>query len=320
MTEIVKCSSCGAKLSAFSSSCEACGFEFVNDNSNSSIINLVNRLEEIDKEVDAQGFNGKKREREVNLRRARVIRDFPVPNVRADLQQLIYFIQPKLMEAIKPDPNIQEWRAKFMEVLNRAKKAYENDHSALDEFSRLEDSLAISLGDSIQFKAKRNPLFVSLLLGIVILCLIGIVNWWLNKSAEQSCLNKYTQESNLEKNRIEKLYSSALEASQNKNYSNALMVLNQVHWDLPDGACNVDENQKEKGLWEEKRKRESSQIQEIVNQEKALATEEKAASRAAENRVRAAVEADAARVRAAAANEIARREAMEKVIKKDKAW
>ena len=279
---INKCPSCGAQLAAFASSCEACGYEITNIEANRSITALVNRLDEIEREVDERGFEGKARMQEVINRRATAIRDFPVPNTREDLQQLIYFIQPKIQETVKPDPNIEEWRAKFVEVINRAKKAYENDSSALAEFTRIEDSLATSLAESLQIKAKRNPLFVVLLIGIAILCLIGLGTWILNKSDEHGCVEKYTQAAQVEKDRLDKLYATAEQEFKNKNYTEALTASNAVHWDIVDGACKVDDNQRTKALWEEKRARITSQIQASVDADKAAAASDaaRAASKA----------------------------------------
>jgi hypothetical protein len=275
---INKCPSCGSQLSAFASSCDACGYEITNIEANRSITALVGRLDEIEREVDERGFEGKARMQELVNRRATAIRDFPVPNTREDLQQLIYFIQPKIQETVKPDPNIEEWRAKFIEVINRAKKAYENDSSALAEFTRIEDSLATSLAESLQIKAKRNPLFVVLLIGIAILCLIGLGTWILNKSDEHGCVEKYTQAAQVEKDRLDKLYATAEQEYKNKNYAEALTASNAVHWDIVDGACKVEDNQKTKALWEEKRARITSQIQANVDADKAAAASDAARS------------------------------------------
>jgi transcription initiation factor IIE alpha subunit len=56
---INKCPSCGSQLSAFVSSCEACGHEFTDIDANRSITALVDRFDDIEREVDAKGIKGK---------------------------------------------------------------------------------------------------------------------------------------------------------------------------------------------------------------------------------------------------------------------
>lgn len=143
---IHKCPSCGAQLGAFVSSCVACGHEFTDVDANRSITALVERFEEIEREVDEKGIKGKNRLTAILEKKARVIRDFPVPNSREDLQQLMFFIQPKIVNSVQPDPNIEDWRVKFIEVLNRAKNAYRGDAAALSEFDRIEKSIRAASG------------------------------------------------------------------------------------------------------------------------------------------------------------------------------
>src|ERR1035437_5052350 len=112
-----KCPSCGAPVGAFASSCESCGHEFSEIAANKTIASLVARFDAIEKEADENtSLSASRREKSILDKRARVIRDYPIPNSREDLQQLLYFIQPKLMDGVKPDPNIEDWRAKFNEV------------------------------------------------------------------------------------------------------------------------------------------------------------------------------------------------------------
>lgn len=47
---------------------------------------LVQRFNGIEAALDAAGLQGSKRQKELIARRGRLIRDFPIPNAREDLQ------------------------------------------------------------------------------------------------------------------------------------------------------------------------------------------------------------------------------------------
>jgi len=264
-----KCPSCGAQLGAFASACEACGHEFTDVDANRSITSLVARFEEIEQEVDAKGIKGKNREKAIIDKRARVIRDFPVPNSREDLQQLIFFIQPKIVQSVQPDPNIEDWRSKFMEVLNRAKHAYKNDANALAEFDRIEKSLSTTVADTLQIKAKRNPFFFVLAGGAVVLALIGFVNSQMEQRKQQQCEEQYTLSAQTEKSRLEKLTESINQAYQGKRYSEALAMVSKVHWDLQDAACKINDSQQARSEWDVKRNELTELVQKAINTEAA---------------------------------------------------
>src|SRR5438067_8696089 len=171
-----KCPSCGAPLGAFLSVCGSCGHELLDIDANRSITSLAGRFDDIEREVEAMGYKGKRREAAITEKKGRVIRDFPVPNSREDLQQLIYYIQPKIVPSVSPDPNIEDWRSKFVEVLNRARHAYKNDDSVLGELAKMEQSVDASLSTNLHIKARRNPLFFALLGLVAVLGAAALVN------------------------------------------------------------------------------------------------------------------------------------------------
>jgi hypothetical protein len=248
---IHKCPSCGAALGAFVSYCESCGHEFMDVDANRSITALVERFEEIERETDALGLKGKRREQAILEKKARVIRDFPVPNSRDDLQQLIYFIQPKIVASVKPDPNAEDWRAKFIEVLNRAKNAYKNDDAALAEFARIEQSLNNSLSSDIQIKAKRHPLFFALLGGALVLGLIAFVNGRIEHAKLDDCEQAYTKGAAAEKGRLEQLYGAIEQDVRAKDFAAAQAKTGQLRWEF-EASCKADENATAKALWQDK--------------------------------------------------------------------
>jgi hypothetical protein len=282
---INKCPSCGAQLGAFVSSCEACGHEFTDIDANRSITALVDRFEEIEREVDHKGIKGKNRLKAILEKKARVIRDFPVPNSREDLQQLMFFIQPKIVNSVQPDPNIEDWRVKFIEVLNRAKNAYRNDATALAEFDRIEKSLDSSVARSLQLKARRNPLFAVLLAGIVVVAGIGIVGSQMEAAKLRQCEETYAQGAQAEKARLEKIEAGVDQSYKGKQYTEALASSGKLTWQVENAACKVEANQQARTFWDSKRTQLAAMIQQSAG---AAAGEVKAAAE------RQAVEATAA--------------------------
>ncbi|MEF8759248.1 MAG: hypothetical protein V5B36_05845 [Candidatus Accumulibacter sp. UW25] len=297
---INKCPNCGASLGAFLSVCESCGHEITDIEANRTITALVEKFDAIEREVDEKQFVGRRREQAILERRSRVIRDYPIPNSREDLQQLLYFIQPKLVESVKPDPNVEDWRAKFTEVLNRAKNAYKNDSHALAEFAHIEKSLDISLSENLTIKAKRNPVFVTLLAGVVVLMMIGLGFSQMERFKLQQCEEKYTQGAQDEQSRLEKIYAVTDLDFKSKKFTEALASSATLRWEFEATTCKTEENQKIKTLWEDKR----NQIAALINKGADTAAAEKeaeikrlAAEKDAEaNRIIAEKQAETAKV------------------------
>ncbi len=294
---IHKCPSCGAQLSAFVSACQSCGHEFTDIEANRSITALTERFEQIEREADERGLSGRNREKAILEKRARVIRDFPVPNSREDLQQLMFFIQPKIVASVQPDPNIEDWRSKFIEVLNRARNAYKDDANMLAEFDRVEASLTASVGEHLQIKAKRNPLLFALLGGVVILGVVAAVSSQMDSRKQHQCEEQYTQDAQSEQARLEKLMQSAEQSYQGKAYPQAQATAGKVRWELAASTCKVAENQKAGTLWDEKRAGLLAMIQKSVDADQAAA--QAAADRvSAEKQAVEQKEAQVARIKA----------------------
>src|SRR5207249_226685 len=148
---------------------------------------MVERLDAIKNESDLQKMRPAAREQAIVDRRARVIRDFPIPNSREDLQQLLYFIQPKLLPSVKPDANQEDWRAKFNEVIGRARFAYKDDSAALTEFDSLEKALSVTLSSDLKIKAKRNPMLIILLIGAALLAIGALVQQQMSRAKVAAC-------------------------------------------------------------------------------------------------------------------------------------
>jgi hypothetical protein len=271
---INNCPSCGGALKALASTCELCGHELAGIAANKTISDLAERFSEIETEVIRSGATGGSREKEIIMRKARLIRDFPIPNARDDLRSLIYFIHPKIQDNVKPDPNAEDWRVKFREVLNLAKNAYKGDAKIRAEFEEIERSLNTTLSASLQTRAKRHPI-VAIGVGLVVLLVIvGIASTQMDKWKLGQCEDKYAQGAAAEKTRLEGIAAAADAQQKEKKYAEALTKLAQLRWEYQE-ACQAEVATQEKAKWEEKRKALMAGVQ---NAEAAEAAQNKEAA------------------------------------------
>lgn len=316
---ITKCPSCGAAVAAFASVCESCGHEFAEVDANRTIRALVARLEEVEREVERQGLGLSRRKSETLERRSRVIRDFPIPNAREDLQQLIHFIHPKTVDGVKPDPNIEDWRAKLAEVMSRARAAYRGDAAVLAEFERLEKALDTGLSGDLKAKARRNPLFV-IVLAVAVLAGIGVVvRSQMAQAKLARCEADYGTRADAEKQRLDVAYAGATQLLQAGRFTEALAAANKMRWEQQASDCRQRENEVAAGQWNDKRQQLTALVQKAVDAaaaEQQARTEQQAAQVAAEQeRVAevARVSAEKERAQAARAATQQRRAATEKL-------
>ncbi len=295
---INKCPNCGAPIKAFASVCEACDHELAGVGANKTITDLVQRFNEIEEEVAKTGAKGGSLEKEVVARKARVIRDFPIPNSREDLQSLIYFIQPKIQDSIKPDPNAEDWRVKFREVLNLAKNAYKGDAKTRADFEEIERSLNTTLAGSLQTRAKRSPLVAIAVVAVILLVIAGVVGSQMDKWKQKQCEEKYAVGSATEKARLETVLKQADAFHKEKKFADAQTSLNQLRWDYQE-ECKKPESDEAKVQWEEKRKEMVAVVQkseaEAGAEKKAEADRAIADKRAEEEKQAAAENAVAAK-------------------------
>lgn len=250
---INKCPSCGGPLKAFASVCELCGHELAQVSANRTISELVERFNQIEAEAERSGLRGSALEKEVIARKARVIRDFPIPNSREDLQSLIYFIHPKIQENIKPDPNAEDWRVKFGEVLNLAKNAYKGDAKTRAQFEEIERSLNTTLAGSIQIRAKRSPIIAIAVVAVMVLAIGGVIGTQYDKWKLKQCEDRDMEASAKEKSRLEVVLKQADALLKDRKFQDALSALNQLKWEYQ-AECKKTESDQMKTQWEEKRR------------------------------------------------------------------
>lgn len=269
---INKCPSCGGALKAFVSTCELCGHELTGVTANRTITELVQKFNDIEAEMDRAGAQGAKRDKEVTARKSRVIRDFPIPNSREDLQSLIYFIHPKIQDNVKPDPNEEDWRVKFKEVLTLAKNAYKGDAKTRAEFEEIGRSLNTTLSGNLKTRAKRYPI-VALGVGLVVVVAgIGLGSTQMDKWKLKQCEEKYTQGAGVERARLDSIVATVEAKLKERNFTVGLASLSQLRWAYQE-ACRLDEAKQEQARWEAKRTELTALIQKMESSELAQKSE-----------------------------------------------
>ncbi len=263
---INKCPSCGGPLKAFVSRCELCGHELAGVGANRTISDLVERFNEIERELAAAGIQGSKLEKELIARKGRVIRDFPIPNAREDLQSLLHFIHPKIQDNIKPDANAEDWRVKFIEVMSLAKNAYKGDAQTRQTFEEMERSLNVTLSGALQSKAKRSPVLALTLVTVAVLAIAGVVGIQMEKKKAAECEERYVQGAATEKARLDGIMAAASTKQLEKKYPEALTALNGLQWNYRE-SCRTEDAAREDATWQAKRKELVARVQQAQSDE-----------------------------------------------------
>ena len=164
--DVKKCPSCGSIAESFSLKCDECGYEFRNVDANQSVKKLTEELARIDSEFHSKTsikskskFNDEvdeyitkedrkeeeeERKKEFYTRQSEAIKNFPIPNTKDDILELLYFVTPKANEVVGVYSleyiKVKAWKNKLIEIKSRAKSASNNDpkmEALLVEFEQL---------------------------------------------------------------------------------------------------------------------------------------------------------------------------------------
>ncbi len=186
--DVKKCPSCGAIAESFSTNCGECGYEFRNIEANTSVKLLSSKLESIVIEYDKLSFTennifgkftdnkekqSERRNIEILERQREAIKNFPIPNTREDILELLYFILPKTKLGFTSDKNVNAWRYKFSEVINRAKIAFNNDKKTLDLIlsyeKNIDNSFILKIVSQFNSLSKKAKITIVIIIFFIIL-------------------------------------------------------------------------------------------------------------------------------------------------------
>tara|TARA_B100000963_G_C22513578_1_gene619556 strand:+ start:246 stop:1049 length:804 start_codon:yes stop_codon:yes gene_type:complete len=146
---IKKCPACGATVSSFEIKCGSCSHEFRDVKVNESLDTLFKELKSVKQkkneygEIDSSDFYEK---------RARIIRDFPMPTSKEILLELITrgiaelnMIDTEsiydLLKSSVNEPEVQAWQSKTEEALDKLRIVSLNDNSLTPMISDFEKKL-----------------------------------------------------------------------------------------------------------------------------------------------------------------------------------
>ena len=278
---VPKCPSCGGALKAFAARCELCGHELTGVGANRTVVELVNKFNEIEATLVAAGLQGSKLEKEVSARRARVIRDLPIPNAREDLLSLIHFILPKLQGVGKRDPNEEDWRVKFTEVMNLARNAYRGDVKTREELEALERSANLGFAETVKERTRRNPMLFLLVGGVAVLAVVGLISTQWQSWQEARCTAAYTPAAQAETARLESIVAIFDGKLQQKDYAAAQAELAQLRWQYQED-CKAEAVAQETAAWETRRQALAARIEAAQAAEREQAAAEIAREKAAQ--------------------------------------
>lgn len=146
--KIMKCPNCGEVLKALSAKCPSCGFELREVESTSSVKEFSDKLS---KTISSKG-------------RVSLIRNFPVPNAKADIFEFMIlatsnFETKKYMTATGTEKELMEaWLSKIEQCYEKAEALFKNDKD-FEKFKDLYDSDISELAAAKTSKAGKKHYF-----------------------------------------------------------------------------------------------------------------------------------------------------------------
>lgn len=189
---VVKCPSCGAQVIGGSAICPECGYTFSNISASSSIEKLQAKLDEFNKRqeqrADKRGLLGTflyaTNITDVLKSKMDIVKNFPVPNTRADLLELLTMIQPMVnitgsRIGGKPQLGTEDlsyayWLL-FSNCINKARLSFSKDPDFSSYFAFHDQEIKKSRGVIGYFKCNPHT-FTNLCLCLFLLIfLVGFI-------------------------------------------------------------------------------------------------------------------------------------------------
>lgn len=116
-----KCPYCGAPISGMATKCPECGHEFSNIAANSTISNLTASLEKIDRTSPGN---------EAIKRKIQVIQNFPVPNTKEDIVEILTMCRSNMESKAEPQALRNAWKTKALQMISKSEMLLKGDKEA----------------------------------------------------------------------------------------------------------------------------------------------------------------------------------------------
>lgn len=171
--DTLKCPACGAYVSRMSAKCPECGHEFSNVSANNTANSFLDELQRIDRIKISDDAKLK--------RKVQYIHNFPVPNTKEDLIEMINICHSNSESAAQDEELRKAWKAKTDQLIQKAKITLKGDKDA-------EQIIGAIQSEGEQKKKRKMIKIGSIVAGILLLC--GVAQ------CQKSCHNSEARDIN----------------------------------------------------------------------------------------------------------------------------
>lgn len=225
--DVRKCPACGAIVQSYQGTCPDCGYAFENIEANSSSQKLADILDKIMDEYKSLKLKPDAHIPTINLeekkRISNAIRNFPIPNTKADLFEFITSLQAK-----KNGKHGKAYKKKLNECMLKAKVLCPNDPIFIDIFNKIEEE---------DKKKLSIYILISIVMIIGIVILFSIPNTTRNSEDCSKAIVKAVNKGDLDK--ATELYTNFNAEKKDNLVSEAFMIQSAY---LEKGEINSAEN------------------------------------------------------------------------------
>ena len=167
--DVKKCPACGAMVQSYQGACPECGYAFENLEANLSSRRFSELIDKILSEPIPSNLSTFKTDYARMDKQNRVmqaIKNFPIPNTKADLMEFIFSLKPKIKGDRIYSP---AYMSKYIECLEKARIMFPNDK----DFAPLLASSKITWWNKLSPSTKITiisvaPMLILLLIGIIL--------------------------------------------------------------------------------------------------------------------------------------------------------
>lgn len=173
--DVQKCPACNAMVSRMSAKCPECGHEFNNVSANSTSQGLLRELQRIEHEKGTI--------EEKTSRKIQVIQNYPVPNTKEDLIEMITTCHSNSDSGAENAQMREAWKAKTNQLIQKSQIILKGDKDA-------ENIISGIMAGKAQ-KKKRNMIVIGCVLAAIIIAVCTI--WYSSASSASEARDIDTQ-------------------------------------------------------------------------------------------------------------------------------